>query len=79
MVVNLVLDQTLVREAEYSCMHCITTEAEKLYKETLRLKAPEGEIPMFLGDKAKEERRKLNEEIKKTVKVSTSLDAQARL
>ena len=30
MVCNLVLNHTLVREAEYSLMHCTTTEAEKV-------------------------------------------------
>ena len=79
MVVNLVLDYTLVRETEHSCMHCTTIEAEKVFKETLKLKTPEGEIPIFLGDKAKEERRNFNEDIKKAVKVSTNQDAQARL
>ena len=79
MVVNLVLDHTLAREAQYSRMHCTTTEAERVYKETLILKTPDGEIPNFIGDKAKEEERKFIEEMKKAVKVSTKQAAQARL
>ena len=47
MVVNLVLDHTLIREAEHSRMHCTTTEAERVYKETLKLKTPEYPPPLW--------------------------------
>ena len=67
---------TLQRESTYSRSSFITTEAEKVFKETLDAV---GEIPIFTGAGSAHQRRKFNVNIKTAVKNATKVSIQGKL
>ena len=58
-------------------MKCITTEAEKVYRETLHSITLQGEIPTFSGENAKQLKHRFDKEVRRKVQVSTRNTAQA--
>ena len=73
MIINHVIDHTLHREERYSHRKCITTEAEKVYRETLHSITLQGKIPTFLGEDANILEHRFNKEVRKKVQVSTRI------
>ena len=78
MIINHVIDHNLHREERYSHRKCITTVAEKVYRETLHSITLQGEIPTFLGEDAKILKHRFNKEVRKKVQVSTRNTAQEK-
>ena len=78
MIINHVIDHTLHREERYSHRKCNTTEAEKVYRETLHSITLHGEIPTFLGEDANILKHRFTKEVRKKVQVSTRNTAQEK-
>ena len=76
-IINDVLDHTLLRESTYSRSSFTTTEAEKVYRETLDTVG--GEIPIFTGEGSAQRRHNFNVNIKTAVKNATKVGIQGRL
>ena len=77
-IINDVLDVTLAREDAY--IHSqTTTEAEKVFKETLQLNTVDGEIPTFTGEKSRQLTHKFNVDIRTRVKNATKAGVQEKL
>ena len=76
-VINEVIDHALERESTYKRTTFATTEAEKVYKESLDKVG--GEIPKFDGEGAAHLRRKFNVNIKTSVKNATREATQEQL
>ena len=52
-IINDVLDVTLAREDAYTHSIQTTTEAEKIFQDTMQLNTVDGQIPTFTGEKSK--------------------------
>ena len=76
-VINDVLDHTLERESTYSRTSLTTTEAEKVFRDTLDKAG--GEIPTFTGVGARQLRGNFNVNIKTSVKNATRVAIQEKL
>ena len=75
-IINDVLDVTLAREDTYTHSAQTTTEAEKVFQETLQLNTVDGEIPTFTGEKARQLTIKFNADIRTKVKNATRVGVQ---
>ena len=78
-IINDVLDVTLAREDTYTHSAQTTTEAEKVFKETLQLNTVDGEIPTFTGERARQLSNKFNVDIRTKVRNSTRAGVQEKL
>ena len=78
-IINDVLDVTLAREDTYTHSAQTTTEAEKIFKETLQLNTVDGEIPTFTGEKARQLTNKFNADIRTKVRNVTRVGVQEKL
>ena len=78
-IINDVLDVTLAREDTYTHSAQTTTEAEKVFQETLQLNTVDGEIPTFTGARARQLTNKLNVDIRTKVRNATRPGVQERL
>ena len=66
--INQVLDHTLAREAGQTKTHHITTQCEATFREVLHLNTPQGEVPQFTGDRAKQLQFAFRKDIQKKVR-----------
>ena len=78
-IINYVLDVTLAREDTYTHSAQTTTEAEKVFQETLQLNTVDGEIPTFTGEKARQLTNKFNTDIRTKVRNATRVGVQEKL
>ena len=78
-IINDVLDVTLAREDAYTHSAQTTTEAEKVFKETLQLNTMAGEIPTYTGEKARQLTNKFNADIRTKVRNATRVGVQEKL
>ena len=78
-IINDVLDVTLAREDTYTHSAQTTTEAEKVFQDTMQLNTVDGEIPTFTGEKSKHLTNKFNVEIRTKVRNATRAGVQEKL
>ena len=79
MVVNHVLDHTLQRESSYSHTYCTTTEAEKVFLDTLGQNTVEGRVPTYTGHNARKLQQNFNTALRNKVRNSTRNEIQEKL
>ena len=79
MFVNHVLDHTLQHESSFSHTYCTTTEADKVFLDTLGQHTVEGQVPNYTRHNARKLQQNLNTALRNKVRISTRNGIQDKL